>query len=166
MKRRRTYNWSRGGFTLFEVIIALAIFLLSLVAITQLVNLAVDRAQDIRLQLQATQLCQTKLAELAVGIVPLAPQADVAFLDEPDWHWTVECQPSQIRGLWEVCVTVIRLQPNGSRSEWSLGELILDPALHGNRLNSASAVAGAGLQNPRAMPASSRNLQPGATPAP
>src|SRR5262245_30909307 len=79
-RRRRI----RRGLTLLEVIIALAIFLFSLVAIGRLVMFAGDRAMDI--QGREAQLCQAKLAELTSGVTPLT-SAEGDFDEAPDWHW-------------------------------------------------------------------------------
>jgi len=111
----------------------LAIFLFSLVGIGQLVNLGTDRGEDVRLQLQAIQLCQTKLAELDVGVIPLVPQTDVAYLDDPNWHWSVECKRNLLGGLWDAHVTIARLDAKGGRTEWSLSQMVLDPTLREER---------------------------------
>ena len=163
----------RSGLSLLEVVIALAIFLFSLAGISQLVNVANDRSLEVQLQLQATQLCQTKLAELSVGVVPLMTQTDVPFLDDPEWQWSVECNPGPIEGLWSIRVSISRSQSNGSRRDWSLSQAVLDPSLRANPpmrnpLNPAAPTGESRFPSPssaqhRWKPLS--NLRPGAVTA-
>src|SRR4029077_4158954 len=57
----------RPGLTLFEVVVALAIFLMALVPIGQLVNMGGERALDVAQQAQASLLCQAKLDSVKCG---------------------------------------------------------------------------------------------------
>jgi hypothetical protein len=115
-----------------EVIIALAIFLFSLVAIGRLVMFAGDRAMDI--QGREAQLCQAKLAELTSGVTPLS-SAEGDFDEAPDWHWSIECQQSGYTNLWNVKVTVSRNRGDGSRAEAILTQMIYDPTQRGSTLD-------------------------------
>lgn len=128
----------RAGLSLLEVLVALAIFLFALIVVSQLVILGGDRALDVQQQGEAAQLCQSKLAEVVVGAVPLSPTSDVSFADEAtglggDWFWSLDCeQQSTTPGLWSVHVTVYRSRANGSRTEATLSQLVLDPSLRGS----------------------------------
>ena len=148
MRRSSQFPRGRKALSLLEVVLALAIFLFSLVGIGQLVNLGTERGEDVRLQLQAIQLCQTKLAELDVGVIPLVPQTNVAYLDDPNWHWSVACRRNLLGGLWDAHVTIARLDAKGVRTEWSLSQMVLDPALRGER----SGLAGESNQNDSSRP--------------
>jgi type II secretion system protein I len=136
----------RGGLTLLEVLIALGIFLMSLVAISTLVTASADQALEIQQQSHAAQLCQSKLAEVIAGVVPLSGQGDVPFDEDPNWSWLLDADQGDIAGLWKVTVRVSRQQPNGSRLECSLDRMLLDPALRGSTLD-ASTIAAANAAN-------------------
>ena len=58
----------RRGLTLIEVLLALVILVLSLGAISQLVGVGTDRANDARAQIHGTRLAQSKMAEVEAGI--------------------------------------------------------------------------------------------------
>src|SRR5262249_35543621 len=93
---------TRPGFSLMEVLVALAIFLLAFAGISRLVTFASDRALDVKLQSQATQLCQAKLAEAVAGAVPLSSQADVPLDEDPSWTWSLDAEQGSVPGLWNV----------------------------------------------------------------
>src|SRR5262249_54023829 len=96
----------RRGLSLLEVLVALAIFLLSFVAIGRLINLAGDQALEIQQQSQATRLAQSKLNEVLCGALGLE-SAEGDFDEDPEWHWKVDAeQNSDASGLWNVTVTV------------------------------------------------------------
>ena len=136
----------RGGLTLLEVLIALGIFLMALVAISTLVTASADQALEIQQRSRAIQLCQSKLAEVIAGVVPLSGQGDAPFDEDPNWSWSLDADQGDIAGLWKVTVHVSRQQPNGSRIECSLDRLLLDPSLRGSTLD-ASTIAAANNAN-------------------
>src|SRR5262249_59924043 len=77
----------RPGLSLLEVLIALAIFLVAFVGLGQLIIRGGDAAMEIRLQSEAAQLGQTKLAEVYAGAEPLTAQHDMPFEEAPSWRW-------------------------------------------------------------------------------
>jgi general secretion pathway protein I len=118
----------RPGLSLLEVLVALAIFLLAIVAIGRLVVLAGEQALDVKLQSQAAQIAESKLAEIAVGAVALESQSEVPVEEDPDWLWSLD-----VPGLWNVTVRVLRMRPEGTLGEYcSLSQMILDPSLRGS----------------------------------
>lgn len=124
----------RPGLSLLEVLVAMAIFLFAIVAIGQIITQAGDQALAVQQQGQAIQHCQTKLAEIAAGAVPLIPQQDLSLDEDPDWVWSLDAQQGSVSGLWNVNVRVSRPGPGGSRIEASLSQMMLDPNLRGNNL--------------------------------
>lgn len=131
----------RRGLSLMEVLIALTIFLFSLVAIGRLVVMSGDRALDVQQQSQAAQLCQTKLAEVLAGAVPLSSQSDVSFDEDPDYRWSLDAQSDATPNLWRVQVRVTRERPDGSKIECTLSQLVLDPSLRGSTLDSPATAS-------------------------
>jgi type II secretion system protein I len=127
--------------TLLEVLVALGIFLIALVGIVKLVSLGGEQARLVQLNAQATQLCQSKLAEVVAGVVPLSSQSDVPFDEDPDWLWSLDANQGDIAGLWKLTVRVSREQSDGSRIECSLDRMLLDPSLRGSTLDAQSLAA-------------------------
>jgi type II secretion system protein I len=123
--------YRRPGLSLLEVLVAMAIFLFSVIAIAHVIGQAGDRAVDVQRQSQAIQICQAKMAEVIAGAIPLSSQSDVALDEDPDWHWSLDAQPGNVTGLWNVNIKVSRPGPGGNM-ETSLSQLVLDPSLRGN----------------------------------
>jgi len=122
----------RNGFSLMEVITSLAIFLLSMIAIGQLLNVSTNLAQDTRDTLRASQLCRSKMNEVVAGAVGLTSQSDITFDEDQNWTWSVECQEeSSITNLWRVTVRVRRQRNDNTKIEDSLTQYVLDPAARG-----------------------------------
>ncbi len=123
---------SRPGISLLEVLVALGVFLLSLVAIFRLVTFASERAVDVHYESRALQLCQSKMAEAIAGVVPVSsPQSETPFDEDSDWSWSMDSEQGNVAGLWNVTVRVSRQRPDGSKMEVALSRMILDPSLRG-----------------------------------
>jgi prepilin-type N-terminal cleavage/methylation domain-containing protein len=135
----RVSAFRRRGLSLLEVLVSLVIFLLGMIAIGRLLDIAGDQAFQIKLQSQATQLCQAKLAEVQAGVVPLSSQGDMPFDDAPDWNWSLDAQQDSGTGLWQVKIKVSRQDVTGPKVECELNQFMLDPSLRGNTLVAAPA---------------------------
>jgi general secretion pathway protein I len=122
----------RHGLSLMEVLVALTIFLLAFVALGRLVILGSDQAFDAQQQVRAADLCQSKMAEIIAGAVPLTTESDVAFQEDPVWHWSLDCEKSNYRGLWNVTVRVSRQDQQGMHVCCTVSQMVLDPQTHGN----------------------------------
>jgi hypothetical protein len=123
--------------------VALAIFLFALVGIGHLVTLSGDRALDVQQQGRAAQLCQSKLAEVLVGAVPLTSQSDVPFDEDPDWTWSLDAEPHSVSGLWQIQIKAGRQRSDGTRVESSVSQLVLDPSLRGSSADAAATAQAA-----------------------
>jgi prepilin-type N-terminal cleavage/methylation domain-containing protein len=126
MARRR-----RSGLTLIEVLLALAILLLSLAAIGQLVDVGGDRGVEAQFHVRGTRLAQAKLAECEAGVIDVTSGGTGTFDDEPDWTWTVDSAPETATNLYRVTVTVSR-DYRGRPFQITLAQLIYDPAMTGS----------------------------------
>jgi Tfp pilus assembly protein PilV len=122
---------ARHGLSLLEVLAALAIFLLALIGLGQLVIMGGERARDVQDTARATQLAQSKLAEVAAGIVPLGSQSG-NFDEDPDWTWSLEASQNQIPNLWDVSIQVSRKKTDGAEVACTLYQEVLDPAARGS----------------------------------
>lgn len=127
-----------------EVLIALVIFLTSLIVIGRLIIMGGERALEVKLESYATQLCQSKLAEVSSGAIPLSGQGEMPFEDDPNWVWSLEAEEADAPGLWRINIRVMRQQPAQPKIECAIRQLVLDPALRGG----TSAPAPAGTDTP------------------
>jgi len=129
------HNATRQGMTLLEVLLALAIFLFSLVAISQLFNTATSQANEVMLRSRATRLAQSKMAEFTSGVLRLESGGSGSFEEdsEPDWNWDATSQSDgSANGLYLVTITVSRESPSLGHIETSLTQYVLDPRVKGN----------------------------------
>ncbi len=121
---------SRRGLSLFEVVIALAVFVGSIAAIGQLISTGVRAAVKSRLQSQAVLRCESKMAEVVAGIVPLRGSANGQFPDDASWNWQVQVAAGPYEGLYIVEVTATH--PGGTSAgnqSFALRRMIRDPQL-------------------------------------
>lgn len=133
----------RHGLSLLEVLVALAIFLFSIVALHQALNIGTNNAIDTQQLQQASQLAQSKIAEVYAGVVPLSSTPDTPFDEDPDYTWSIDAQQSTLTNLWNVTLTVKRTRGDGSKLETTLSQMIIDPSLRGTSYDSAATAAAA-----------------------
>jgi Tfp pilus assembly protein PilV len=127
----------RAGLSLLEVLVALAILLFSIVALNQALNIGTSNAVDMQQHMQASQLVQSKMAEVYCGAVPLTSVADTPFDEDPDYTWSLDAEQNSVANLWTVTVTVTRSRGDGSKMETKLSQMILDPSIRGTSFDSA-----------------------------
>jgi len=122
----------RRGLSLIEVLLALAIFLMSLVAIAQLVDLGTDMEQEGRFQARGTRLALAKLAEFESGATPFTTTDGTFDNDDSSWSWTMtdDVQMQGPPALHLVTVTVSR-PLKGRDYKITLSQLMLDPTQTG-----------------------------------
>src|SRR5262249_8665644 len=137
-KRERGRS-GRPALSLLEVIVALAIFLISLTAIGHLVSMGSERALDIEQQGEAAMLAQAKMAEVIWGVIPLSSVGDQSFDEAPDYKWSVTAeQNSNVSNLWNVSVTITRERSDGTKIESTLSQMVLDPSVRGSSQDTVS----------------------------
>lgn len=103
-----------SGFSLLEVILAMAILVGSLAVLSQLIDLGARNAVAARMQTEAILRCESKMQEIVAGILPPEPVSPVPFEDDPNWQWSVEVDSDLSEGLLAISVTV---EEAGSQSE-------------------------------------------------
>ena len=96
----------RSGLSLLEVILSIAILGGAMVVIGQLFNLGYRSALQTRLRSDANMLCDSKMAELAAGVLDATSTGTQQIPNNPDWNFSVDIQPSQQLGLLVATVTV------------------------------------------------------------
>jgi len=122
----------RDGLSLLEVLVSLAIFLMALTALTYLVNTSSNLAAQGRLRGRAAQLARSKMNEFAAGAIPLQPQPDASFDEEPDYRWSADVGGGAAQGLFTVTVTVTYRPDDPYPTVVSMSRMILDPAVTGS----------------------------------
>jgi|GEM_PF-1000693 len=121
----------RKGISLLEVLGATAIFLMSIVAIGELMSTSTDQALDVQYRSRATRLCQSKLNEFASGIEQLSGATSGEFEEEPQWTWQADVtSETSAPNLYRVKVTVSRDTSRGP-VEVSMTQFIFDPQQRG-----------------------------------
>ncbi len=121
----------RRGLTLFEVVLSLAIFLGALVALSELISTGSRAAVHARLQTQAMLRCQSKMAEVLVGVEPMLAVSDSPFEDlSEDWTWTLIVGDGPVTDLLELELTVTHIGPNDiPNASYVLNRYVRDPQL-------------------------------------
>jgi type II secretion system protein I len=156
---------ARSGITLLEVVISLAIFMMSLAALVHLVTAASNRAVLAQHRQRAALLCQSKLADFASGSQALDSQKDGSFTDrEPGWGWTANVAEGDFPNLKNVTVTVKRDLPTGQTVQVSMTQMIIDPASRGSTADTTKAPAAEGISSAPATGGTGGTPSTGGTP--
>lgn len=111
--------------TLLEVLVAMAIFVIALAALSQLITIGSMSALEASFQTDACRLAQSKLAEVEAGAV--APDSSISgtFDTETGWQWQMESSQSTVPYVYLVTVTVSR-QPGGRAFSYKLSQMVFD----------------------------------------
>jgi type II secretion system protein I len=132
---KRSAKGPRDGFTLLELILALAILCGAITALGELSRGGMRYAQRARDMTRAQLLCESKLAEIAAGLTPAEPQDSVPFEAtedeaESEWLYSVEAAPLDDEGLIQVRVVVTKDVPPQKRPvEFPLVRWMVDPSI-------------------------------------
>lgn len=133
-----------------EVLIAMAIFMLSLAAISALVSQAGQNAIDASNEAMALGMAKTKLAEIEAGQISLdQDQDDQEVQESPDFHWSLHSEePSfSLDGTADLKVVTVSISIKGVNGQMvtccSLTQLILDPNTRGNTVDPANIASAA-----------------------
>lgn len=111
-----------------EVILSITILGLSLVAIGALVSTGYRAALEARLRSDANLLCETKMAEVVVGIIELESVSGVPIPENQEWEYKIEVEPSDQLGLLFLRVSVVQLTSVARNPlEVSLVRFVPDP---------------------------------------
>ena len=105
----------RRAFSLLEVLLAMGIFLGSMVALGHLALLGRNRADAAMEMANAHRICQSRLNEILAGIRPLESSHEESLEDEPGWLCSVEIDTAARQGLSTVRVTVRQDLPEERR---------------------------------------------------
>ncbi len=107
-----------GGFTLLEIMIAVSILAIALVAVLRSQTHGLDMAADSQVSTRSALLAQEKIADVQAAIASGETNVDGSgdFGDElPSFGWKVESEPSTVKNLLKVTVTVTYADGNKER---------------------------------------------------
>lgn len=120
----------RPGITLFEVVLALAVFLGAFAAIAQILDVGRQAAVEGQLENEAVLRAQSKLAEVLAGIEPMSAVQGQAFEDDPNWSWSLTISDGPHVDLLGLAIQVQHVRPTGSLdAAFILHRLVRDPQL-------------------------------------
>jgi len=124
-------GWRSAGFSLLEVILALAILAGAMVILGELARQGLRYAERARDVTQAEMICQSKLAEIiSSSSTPTASAASPVETDPSDnqkWLCSVDVSPLSQQGLLAVRVTVTKDTDQAQPLEVSLTRWMVDP---------------------------------------
>lgn len=109
---KRSPTGSRRGLSLIEVVFAITILGMSLAVIGQLFQLGMRSGRKAEILSQAYVLCDSKMAEIASGLLPLEATSGSAIPENPLWRYSVSIEPSNQIGLLIVEVEVEQVNDN------------------------------------------------------
>lgn len=103
--RKRTAEARRGAFTLLELIVALAIFVGAVAALSRLEILAMENAEYARWQAEGWSLVESKMAELEAGLLTRDDAGSYPSEEYPDWEWTLTFDATEVTTLYQLSLT-------------------------------------------------------------
>ncbi len=131
----------RRGLTLFELLLALAIFLGSVAALAHLINTGSQAAVQGQLQTRAILRCESKMAEVLAGVESMQSARDVPFSDDRNWKWNLDIREGPLPGLLELTLTVSHTG-NGplANTSYALSRYVRHPAWFQSRAAETAVV--------------------------
>lgn len=122
---------TRAGFTLFEVVLSLGIFLGALAAISRIVDNGSRAALRARLMNDAILRCESLMNQVVAGSVPLEAVDQTPFEDDQHWAWSLVLAEGPHVDLLSVQVVVAHAQGDGQiDAEFALWRLMRNPELY------------------------------------
>ncbi|MGH7200285.1 MAG: hypothetical protein ACREJB_06745 [Planctomycetaceae bacterium] len=139
--RRGGARIRRRGLTLYEVVLALAIFLGAMVVLSQIINVGARASTEAQLRTEAVLLCQTRMAEVVSGAVPMQTVSNQPYdIQSPNWQWSLDMQAGPHPDLLVLAVTVSYRQTDGRITEsYTLTRYVRDPLLFQDAAAEAAA---------------------------
>jgi prepilin-type N-terminal cleavage/methylation domain-containing protein len=119
----------KRGFSLLEVILAIAIFGTSLAIIGELVRLGSMSAAAARDLSDGQRICSNLINEIAAGVMPPTAVSQTSCPEDATWLYSVTADATDVDGLLAVSVTVEQDPQFSSRPHSvTLVRWVVDPA--------------------------------------
>jgi len=133
---------SRQGISLFEVVLAIAIFIGALTAISQILRTGSRAAIRAQLQSEAVLLCERRMNEVLSGVQPLEAVQQATFEQGQNWSWSLNITEGGVVNLLQLEVIVEHTGENdNSKVSYHLTRLLRDPQVYVDAANAASAAS-------------------------
>ncbi|MGH7135479.1 MAG: type II secretion system protein [Pirellulales bacterium] len=121
------------GFSLLEVVLALAILTVTVAVLGELIRAGLRNAQVARDLSQAELICESTIYQLEAGLLPPQPVAGAAVTDVPGWLYSIEPEntgsPAQ-SGLFKFRITAEQDPGRFARpTRYSVVRWLRDPSL-------------------------------------
>jgi prepilin-type N-terminal cleavage/methylation domain-containing protein len=124
------FRHRKRGLSLLEVILAIAILAGCIAVIGELVRLGSRQAEEARELTTAQLLCESKIAEIAAGVIPAEAVSSVPFENDPRWLYSVTVNSLDQEGLLDVRVTIEQSEPSRVQPlTFTLVCWMIDPSL-------------------------------------
>lgn len=108
---------TRSGFSLFEILLSLALLAAAMGAVSQLMETGLQAGLRNQLRTEGQFLCEQKLAELIVDPTVQESSAETAFPDNEGWKWSVATAEGPRIDLLRLEITVIHYTDGQSPRE-------------------------------------------------
>ncbi|QDS89888.1 hypothetical protein EC9_40890 [Rosistilla ulvae] len=124
----------RAGFSLFEIILALAIFGVAMAMLGNIVSNGAKAAIEARDLARAQIMCESKMAEVMLNTAGPQPISNVSLQSSDtlrQWEYSVLTEPAPMSGMVAVQVNVQSVSQDASvlPVEFTLTRWIIDPAM-------------------------------------
>lgn len=97
------------GFTLIEVLLALALFVGSAAALSRLIIIGIENAEFAKEQTEAMIIAEARWSELESGILTISSLGTFPAEEFPGWQWTMAANADQTTGLYQVVLNVQKI---------------------------------------------------------
>lgn len=128
---RRSHE-PRQGITLFEVVLALAIFVGAFAAISEILRNGSQAATRSQMASEGALRCENQLNAMLVEAVPLQTTPPTPFEDDSEWQWSANVVESAVPNLFQVEMVVqhVRSIDGSVNATTSLTRLIRNPQIY------------------------------------
>lgn len=106
MKSPRRSRFDRRGFTLLEVILAVAIFVGAIAVLSKLFALGGENVLSAEQSANAWIVAESAWSELEAGARSLEESGPFEVEGMPGWQWSMEAIPSELPDLYQVTIRV------------------------------------------------------------
>ncbi|MCA8991388.1 MAG: prepilin-type N-terminal cleavage/methylation domain-containing protein [Planctomycetaceae bacterium] len=119
LRRKLGNNANRRGISLLEVVIALAIFMVTFAVISRdIVRVGARAATEALMENEASVKAESVMNEVLAGVKPMTSTSSTTFDDDATWTYTIEVGDGPHTDLKRIDVTVSK--PNGNDIDWTL----------------------------------------------
>lgn len=121
----------RQGITLFEVVLALAIFLGATAVIGQVLQNGSRAATKAQMTADAAIRCERRMNEILSGVLPLTSVQKAPFEDDASWQWSINVLDTNVISLLEAEVVVQHVNSRGIADlTFSMNRYLKDPQIY------------------------------------